>query len=491
MLFIWQTFERNVDPFIKILHGSTMRSLIAGLGGSISTLPAEEEVLLMAVSLAAVVSLDDTDVNVNFSIPKAQLLARYRLGTEQALAKAEFLSTSSIRVVQALTIYISVLPQLAAQRLAWPLVGVLLRVATSIDLHRDPAGSGKDLQLTAREVEERRRLWWHICFVDSRARCSVAPGLTFPMVSFDTKMPSNCSDADLESAAGDGARAVTESFTSSTLAVMRCELWAMSRILQQQKALGINWQMQTLQANKTRLQARLAALVDEKNPACLFLLALTCLFFAKAELALSPGQWGSAQTRNDQQRQEILRLSVEIVCKSHALRMRSEWKQWRWQLAGQPPLRSMLLGLTELLHDPWMPGSEAALSVFRDELQSLVDEASTDPQHRRLMELLSQVELRRSQVNSSASAMRRPELYQPPGEDEGAGPRHMDDLSVNLNDLYASESSQLPLPMVEGLELSAGGIGGGEELDFGLDLLPLEDMMTMDWESLEVSSTLR
>jgi hypothetical protein len=63
MLFLWQIYMDNVDPFMKILHVPTMTKIIRGLRGSYQTLDPSMIALVRAISLAAITSLDDEEVS--------------------------------------------------------------------------------------------------------------------------------------------------------------------------------------------------------------------------------------------------------------------------------------------------------------------------------------------------------------------------------------------------------------------------------------------
>jgi hypothetical protein len=84
-------------------------------------------------------------------------MARFRLGTEQALEQADILKNPDITLIQALVIYLSVLQHTGEAKLAWFLAGLLERIAVSMNLHLD--GSKLD-RISPFEVETRRRLWW-------------------------------------------------------------------------------------------------------------------------------------------------------------------------------------------------------------------------------------------------------------------------------------------------------------------------------------------
>lgn len=84
-------------------------------------------------------------------------------------------------------------------RLAWTLTSLAVRIGHALDLHRDGAGSS----FSPFEAEMRRRLWWQINVLDLRA----SEDRGFPPIilehSFNTKMPSNINDEDLDLTSGE------------------------------------------------------------------------------------------------------------------------------------------------------------------------------------------------------------------------------------------------------------------------------------------------
>lgn len=73
------------------------------------------------------------------------------------------------------------------------LVGLAVRMAQQMGLHRDPEGHG----LPAFEVEQRRRLWWTIVGYDRRLGEMTGSTVTALSSGCDTKLPLNVNDSDL------------------------------------------------------------------------------------------------------------------------------------------------------------------------------------------------------------------------------------------------------------------------------------------------------
>ncbi|KAF3919806.1 hypothetical protein ABW20_dc0109414 [Dactylellina cionopaga] len=67
MLFLWQTFVDDIDPFLKVLHVPSMTRLIRDLRGQYHSLGPGTEALIFGISLAAISVLNEQDVRVHNS----------------------------------------------------------------------------------------------------------------------------------------------------------------------------------------------------------------------------------------------------------------------------------------------------------------------------------------------------------------------------------------------------------------------------------------
>ncbi|KAF7547338.1 hypothetical protein G7Z17_g7799 [Cylindrodendrum hubeiense] len=378
MLFIWQTFVENVDPFIKVLHIPSIDKIIRDLRGNFSSLGPNMEPLLFAISLAAIASMDDEAVATNFNAPKSHFLARFRLGTEQALGQAEFLTTKDIVVVQAFVIYLSVLPYIGASESAWSLTGLLLRIAKSMGLHRNV----KSRHQNQLETELRRRLWWHICFLDSKTQRPGIADLSISETSFDTELPATTEDAQLDSPT------VTISNTKSTsliLCLVRCEIW---RVVQALKANSTNTpevKLQIFQAAKSRIEGNYLRGLHPDLALGNFIKTMASMFFAKVELVLHKASIpanpkASRESHGQDSMFSVLRASITIINTAHALTTEPAWAKWRWQLAGHVPWHAIGVFLRQACRQPWGPESEQVWITTR----SIIGLASEDAKNDRL-----------------------------------------------------------------------------------------------------------
>ncbi|KAH7112965.1 hypothetical protein B0J13DRAFT_657430 [Dactylonectria estremocensis] len=225
MLFIWQTYVENVDPSIKVLHVPTVSKMIYDSRGDFSLLPPFMEPLMFSIAFAAVKSLTSEEVQIHFHVDMKDLVSRFRLGTEESLARVDFINTKELSVIQAFLIYIFLIRLEESQRYIWSLAGLISRVAVGIGLHRD--GSHFP-DITPFEAEMRRRVWCYICILDFVSGDYQLPEISIPDSIFDTRLPSNIDDDDI----GPDMSILPEAksgYTDMTICLLRSKIWRVGK----------------------------------------------------------------------------------------------------------------------------------------------------------------------------------------------------------------------------------------------------------------------
>ena len=131
----------------------------------------------------------------NFGESKTDLSSKYRHGLESALANASFLESPDLTLLQAVAIFLLLLRRHDSPRYVWMMTGLVIRMAHYLGLQRD--GTYFD-SLTPFEVEMRRRLWWVVVMLDVRASEDQGTEITIPKSGFDTRLPLNIDDVDID-----------------------------------------------------------------------------------------------------------------------------------------------------------------------------------------------------------------------------------------------------------------------------------------------------
>ncbi|KAK3942155.1 hypothetical protein QBC46DRAFT_380753 [Diplogelasinospora grovesii] len=200
--FLCSTYFSNVDLVFKVLHRPTAVAAMEAFASS----PADSrnidrptEALFFAIYFGAVTTLDPQTCLSQLGEEKSILLSRYRLATEVALARADYLNNTRLEPLQAFAIYIACLRADNSQsRAAWALLGLAVQLGKGLKLHRD--GDGRTFP--PYEAEMRRRLWWSLVILDVRGVEDRGTEAIIAGDSYNTAMLTNINDADF----GPGSR---------------------------------------------------------------------------------------------------------------------------------------------------------------------------------------------------------------------------------------------------------------------------------------------
>nr|POE99356.1 bikaverin cluster transcription factor bik5 [Quercus suber] len=189
----WETYVDRVDPMCKVLHIPTLRPVVLKAASQLNNLSKSFECLLFTIYYAATTSLTYEECNKTLGEDKQILLTRYQFAVEQALARANFLATEEIVVLQAFVVFLICLRRNNDARAIWTLTGLIVRIAQTMGIHRD----GSHFDLPPFEAEMRRRLWWQVCVLDTRSSEDHGCDPTIIEQTFDTNLPLNVNDVDL------------------------------------------------------------------------------------------------------------------------------------------------------------------------------------------------------------------------------------------------------------------------------------------------------
>ncbi|KAK6540794.1 hypothetical protein TWF694_008184 [Orbilia ellipsospora] len=409
MLFLWQTFVDYIDPLFKLIHVPSMTRLIRDLRGHYHLVEPGTETLIYAICLAAASILTEEDISINFSTTKEQLTSRYRLGTEQALQKAQLPATRDLHTLQALAIYVHVLQTNGEQDLAWTLTGILIRTAIRLDLHKD----GSQIPgLEPFEVEMRRRVWWQICLIDSCGGSRGVPELSISEKMFDTKLPSNIDDASFNPKISK-LPVSEERRTDVTIFLIRCEIWRqltlrLLPLLTTKNAPGSQLdEICSLFADTvTNLQKTYLDHLDPTVPLDGFASVMIKRFFSRVRLCIlefSRSQPSPGMTE-EQIDDEILSYAVSIIEDTYTAETDTRYRPWSWAMRDKPPLYHVLGTIFQrLLVHKWDATFARAWEVAVKYMDTVKE---ANPQYEQLVQLrqLVQEHMMRQLEYSTSSA---------------------------------------------------------------------------------------
>ena len=191
----YQTFVRNVDPLVKIIHVPTFQLALEKATTDLDHVPKAFEAFMFSMYSMAVLSMADEECMKSFKESRKALLDFFVGATKAALLQANFMSSTNLVVLQALTLHIFSIRHDHEPRAVWSLTGLTIRVAQVMGMSID----GSLLGLSPFETEIRRRIWWQLKLHDSRAAelCGQAKFQSFDVNEKTPRMPANINDSDL------------------------------------------------------------------------------------------------------------------------------------------------------------------------------------------------------------------------------------------------------------------------------------------------------
>lgn len=215
---LFSVFSENVQPLLPIFHMPTLSRDYWDAIASLDSVDRNTEALVFAIYYAAIISMPAEQCSAVMGLTRDVAVERYRFAVEQALARADLLNTQSVVLLQAVVLFLSALRNQDDSRTTWSLTVLVFHIAQAMGLHRDGTAFG----VAPFETELRRRLWWHILILDSRASDQHGLGPINYQSAFDTRMPLNVNDADLapDMAAPPAER---DGATEMTFLLVRCE----------------------------------------------------------------------------------------------------------------------------------------------------------------------------------------------------------------------------------------------------------------------------
>lgn len=101
-------YFQAVHPIVRLVHRPTFEKeyeLFWNIVSQGTEPPASMQTIMFACMFAAVVSMEEPVIVRDFGVSKPSLIDNFKLGTEAALAKANFLRTTKVETLQAFVIY--------------------------------------------------------------------------------------------------------------------------------------------------------------------------------------------------------------------------------------------------------------------------------------------------------------------------------------------------------------------------------------------------
>lgn len=318
---------------------------------------------------------DNQQVKTNFGVERSKLITQYRFALEQALAKAEFITSPELVVLQAFILLLVLVRRHDDTRFCWTLTGLAIRIGQSMGLHRD----GTFLPgLTPLEIEMRRRLFWALCILDLRSAEDQGTDLTIVERTFDTELPLNINDTDISEETTEMPPS-RQGASDMTFSLIRYEICAQARNLY--VVSGANPadyprdEATTLEERESMVR-NIYQSVEEKyfkdqptscEPMLWTAANIARVITAKMTLViyqpmLFPGPDG--EVLSEDIRERIFTAATEIFEYNHQLNSDPRSRQWKWLFQTYTQWHAVAYSLMEVVHRPWGPGVERAWAAL-------------------------------------------------------------------------------------------------------------------------------
>jgi hypothetical protein len=361
--FLLDVFSESVNVIAQVVHMPSITELIREWRTSGRSLTPSNEALMFSIYYAAITSMEEDEVMTNFGSSKTDLNTKFRLGLEHALAKADFLNTPDITLVQAFALFLCLVRRHDSPRFVWMMTGLLIRMAQYLGLQRDGAHFE---HLTPFEVEMRRRIWWGIVMLDIRASEDQGTELMLGSGSFDTKIPLNINDADIDSETRE-TPAERNSTTDMSFARINYGIGEMTRKLMvaatRDDAISLPNQSLLLNEMFQRLEQDFLPFATEpKNTLYRVGVIIAHLVMAKMTLIVYlPTLFSSPSEQfSDEIRTKLLVSAIEVAEYNHALNAEQAFRKWRWIYQTYTHWYAIVYLMIEISRRPWSPIVERA-----------------------------------------------------------------------------------------------------------------------------------
>ncbi|KAI9837427.1 MAG: hypothetical protein M1837_002972 [Sclerophora amabilis] len=310
------TFERQ--------YGTFWSDIAMGIEPSNSL-----QAVVFAALLSGIISMDEIIILRDFGVSKETMVENFRLGTETALARAGFLRSTKIETLQAFVMYLC------------------------IGLHRD----GEHYGLSAIETHVRRILWYQLCFLDIRTCEAQGPQPTIRRKDYDTKIPLNVDDAELQCQPPPVYSA--QRWTDSTFSIMRFEciemhrtMWA-DRSRLERKKITLTAVLGKIERFRKGMEERYFKFLDTSNPVQRCARLVVELLMSRLHIMVLHRYQNSVSVRiPDRLRQIILTSGTRVLENAVTIESDAALSPWAWYAGAHQQHQTALLLLGEVYAYP-------------------------------------------------------------------------------------------------------------------------------------------
>ena len=380
---LWQIFAENVDPLTKVVHIPTVWPAIQKAASNTQAIPRSFEALMFAIYAAAIMSLKDNNCKQRLGESRKTLLSQYVSATKTALARAKFMGTSSLVVLQALVLHLLSVRDIYEPRAVWSLTGVAVRIGQGMGLERD----GVALGLPLFETEIRRRVWWLLKTHDFRAAelCGLPKFRDLDTTAESTKFPTNVNDRQLYPGMP-SLPVESNTMTDTVFIALRYELmnFAAARVarFREQGKSPSQWNLHASGIDKEEiekafkgyeemLETKYLRYCDPSQPLQLITMLLARVAMNGARFLMHhPRRWASIEQTPISERQFVWELSIKILEQQQMWRSSPQIQQYAWHAAYFQQWHTFIHVLDTLQANALHPDAEKAWQLIENTYES-------------------------------------------------------------------------------------------------------------------------
>lgn len=336
----------SVDPFVKVLSKADMAKVCESKQFHTTQ---EGKTLILAISLASVLSLPPNHTWFRLHIDRATMVRLLLVEIDQSLIRADFLASRKLELLQALCIYASVIGKTEARGRIPSIVAILIQQAadeSAIDTTDGATASTEHL------VELKARLRWQIRFLASEHLGESYRTLWL----HDIKMP-------LIYPKMDGADETDEPIVLTA----RCSFWKLGTTFAGAGNGGSSLDLEALGHLRLNVIISDAPKMGEFSS---FVDVMHRFALAKLEQSIYMTTKSRCMSTQDVKGFEAARTNLfltTLLVFETALELYTnpDWECWRWQLRGQFPWNVIEELSVHLKCEDWTAASERAWLLLR------------------------------------------------------------------------------------------------------------------------------
>ncbi|WPB06381.1 uncharacterized protein RHO25_011038 [Cercospora beticola] len=344
----WSLFVTRVDPMVKIIHCPSFLTKIISLINNPASVSSSTKAMIFSMYYAALSTCSAQETRQKFGEGQEILFSRYGKCIMDEIRRNY--EIPELEGLQALTLYIVCIRRSDSMTGIADLFHEAVRCAQLIKLEEEPEG-----RYSPFEVEYRRRLWYHLCGLESRTAEEGGSRKYSIFKDKKVELPRNLNDCDLNprmTASPLGRKGITD----CTFPILRFKIhrlvfgiWNIGSGSPAGTPGVTERQRQFYNDAKDELDKVYMSFMDETRPYDWLCVNFIEGMLTKARLLINfPRGTVPTKTMPEEERMILLESSVDIIKRTHALAVDDRISDWVWYFRGYVQWHSLAIVVAEL-----------------------------------------------------------------------------------------------------------------------------------------------